>query len=248
MKQSVVIVLFAVVLVLVSVVAEVDGGKKGGGKGSKTTTTTTTTTTLTLVQIYQWWHPTKRNYYYGTDSETAAVESAGYTSKTPSFSLAASVPKKQKGLVAVYRFKNTNGVLLSTAKKVDKTLGMTLDKVIGYASTKMSVSQSAAVYQYTFTSGSTSFYFTTSRAQGDSSGYQYSKVVFYTSLSASAPVVQPSASASASYIPPAPAPSVSSAPQPGSTLPATFNALDRWNLRSFGILDQGTVVVVTCSL
>jgi len=101
----------------------------------------------------------------------------------------------------------------------DVVSSMTVDRDIGY------IGSSVFDQVIAYSTGSTnSYYLTTSKFAGESAGYQMSKRVMFSV----APV-------SGLPYPVLPDPLH---PSPPSTLPASFNALDNWNLRGVGVLHQ----------
>jgi len=198
------------------------GAAKGKGKGKAKGGVSTGGGAISspTAAIYQWWHPTQRNYFYGTEDEGPTAESRGYVAKTLSFYL---YTQQIRNSLAVSRYTDGTNVYLST--KADAvTATMTLDKVVGYT---MSYTSFGAVFLY-YTGATNSYFLISRRVAGDASGYQYQRIAFYSAArvddapATTAPINNP--------IPASP---------PSTQLPASWNPLDVWNLRGAGILDQG---------
>jgi len=183
-----------------------------------------------LVAVYQWWHPTKRNYFYGTGGDAASASAAGYVSKTLCFY---AFKKQKAGTAPLYRYKNDRDVLLTLYQANGDELKMSLDRTIGYvyvypnASTKKNT---PAIYLF-YTGTLTSYYLTSSKDAGNNAGYRLIYLAFYS-------VAKPPSTVSVSPTP-TPTPSTPSTSNTG-TFPTSFNALDQWKLRDHGVLDQGS--------
>jgi len=198
-----------------------------------------------LTAIYQWWNPTSQNYFYGTEDDSKEAAARGYVSQTFSFYAWDCV---YEGAYPIYRFKNKRDSLLTLYRESGRELRMKLDRIVGYTYPTDS-EKTDAVYLY-YTGNHTSYYFTTNKEAGDASGYRYMFVAMYSA----APSPQPSTlfplvkdSKKARRKKPKTSKTkkkkVKTTTPPTATvpgLPSSFNALDQWNLRGLGVMDQGS--------